>query len=94
MSITNFRKIWTVKRYSTSSFNKILKKSALKVKINKPFSAHNLRHSYATHLLESGTDVRVIQKLLGHNSIKITMIYTQVSNPTILNVKSPFDRLT
>lgn len=77
--------------YTTSSFNKLLKSASKKAKINKDFSAHALRHSYATHLLEKGTDIRVIQKLLGHNSIKTTMIYTQVSSPTLLNVKSPFD---
>lgn len=78
-------------RYSTSSFNKLLKSAAQKAKINKQITAHTLRHSYATHLLEKGTDIRVIQKLLGHNSIKTTMLYTQVSQPTLLNVISPFD---
>lgn len=77
--------------YSSSSFNKVLKMAAKRAGIKKNFSAHSLRHSYATHLLENGTDIRVIQKLLGHNSIKTTMIYTQVSNPALLNVKSPFD---
>ncbi len=78
-------------KYSTSSFNKLLKSAAKRAKINKNITAHTLRHSYATHLLEKGTDIRVIQKLLGHNSIKTTMIYTQVSEPTLLNVSSPFD---
>ena len=78
-------------KYSTSSFGKLLKRAALKAKINKHITAHTLRHSYATHLLENGTDIRVIQKLLGHNSIKTTMLYTQVSTPTLLNVTSPFD---
>ena len=77
--------------YSTSSFNKLLKSVAKRAKINKQITAHTLRHSYATHLLERGTDVRVIQKLLGHNSIKTTMLYTQVSKPNLLNVTSPFD---
>lgn len=78
-------------KYTTSSFNKLLKSAVKRAKINKHITAHTLRHSYATHLLEKGTDIRIIQKLLGHNSIKTTMIYTQVSEPTILNVKSPFD---
>lgn len=77
--------------YTSSSFNKLLKTAAKKAKINKNITAHTLRHSYATHLLENGTDIRVIQKLLGHNSIKTTMIYTQVSQATLLNVVSPFD---
>lgn len=78
-------------RYSSSSFNKLLQAAARRAKINKHITAHILRHSYATHLLENGTDIRVIQKLLGHNSIKTTMIYTQVTTPTLLNVTSPFD---
>ncbi|WP_437399085.1 site-specific tyrosine recombinase/integron integrase [Flagellimonas lutimaris] len=78
-------------RYSSSSFNKLLKMCTKKARINKNVTTHTLRHSYATHLLEKGTDIRVIQKLLGHNSIKTTMIYTQVSEPTLLNVTSPLD---
>ncbi len=77
--------------YSPSSFNKLLKSASKKAKINKHITAHTLRHSYATHLLEAGTDIRIIQKLLGHNSVKTTMIYTQVSNLMLLNVKSPLD---
>jgi site-specific recombinase XerD len=77
--------------YSPSSFNQMLKKASKKAKIRKQFSSHALRHSYATHLLENGMDVRVIQKLLGHNSIKTTMIYTQVAKSTLANVKSPLD---
>ncbi|AYN68347.1 hypothetical protein D1013_13650 [Euzebyella marina] len=59
--------------------------------MNQPITAHTLRHRYATHLLEKGADIRVIQKLLGHNSIKTTMLYTQVSSPTIHHIVSPFD---
>lgn len=81
-------------RYSSSSFNKLLQAAAKRARINKNITAHTLRHSYATHLLENGTDIRIIQKLLGHNSIKTTMIYTQVTEPTLLNVTSPFDDWT
>ncbi|UII75180.1 site-specific integrase [Flagellimonas sp. HMM57] len=78
-------------KYSSSSFNKLLREATKRAKINKHITAHTLRHSYATHLLEKGTDIRVIQKLLGHSSIKTTMVYTQVSQPSLLNVASPFD---
>jgi site-specific recombinase XerD len=78
-------------KYSPSSFNKLLKIAARTGKIKQNITAHTLRHSYATHLLERGTDVRIIQRLLGHSSIKTTMIYTQVSEPTVLNVVSPLD---
>jgi integrase/recombinase XerD len=64
-----------------------------KAGINKPVSLYGLRHSYATHLLESGTDLRYIQELLGHKSSKITEIYTHVSTKNIQNIVSPFDML-
>ncbi|SIS46902.1 Site-specific recombinase XerD [Zobellia uliginosa] len=78
-------------KYSSSSFNKLLKAAAKRAQINKEITAHTLRHSYATHLLERGTDIRVIQKLLGHSSIKTTMVYTRVAEPALLHVVSPFD---
>ncbi len=80
-------------QYSSSSALKILKRSAKKAKISKRVTLHTLRHSFATHLLEEGTDVRIIQKLLGHSSIKTTMIYTHVANHQLLEIKSPIDSL-
>ena len=69
-------------------------KSALaKTGIKKPVSLHWLRHCYATHLHEAGTDIRLIQELLGHKSSKTTEIYTHVSNKSLQNIVSPFDSL-
>ena len=79
--------------YSGKSLESVLKQAVSKAKINKPVTLHWLRHSYATHLLESGTDLRYIQELLGHNSSRTTEIYTHVSNKSIQQIKSPFDDL-
>ncbi len=60
--------------------------------ISKPVSVHTLRHSFATHLLENGYDVRTIQELLGHKNLQTTMIYTHVASKNILGVRSPLDK--
>lgn len=80
-------------RYDERSLSEVLKQALEKANIKKPVSLHWLRHSYATHLLESGTDLRYIQEILGHKSSKTTEIYTHVSTKSLQNVKSPFDDL-
>lgn len=67
--------------------------AAKKAKITKRVYPHLLRHSYATHLLEQGTDIRVIGELLGHATLKTTMRYTQISNKVLRSVTSPLDLL-
>lgn len=79
--------------YDARSLQLVLKQALQKTAITKPATLHWLRHSYATHLLESGTDLRYIQELLGHNSSKTTEIYTHVSTKSIQQIKSPFDDL-
>jgi integrase/recombinase XerD len=79
--------------YDERSLQQVLKQALIKAKITKPVTLHWLRHSYATHLLEAGTDLRYIQELLGHNSSKTTEIYTHVSTREIQKIKSPFDDL-
>lgn len=79
--------------YSAKSLQSVLKQALQKCDIKKPVTLHWLRHSYATHLLESGTDLRYIQELLGHNSSRTTEIYTHVSTKSIQQIKSPFDDL-
>ncbi len=79
--------------YCARSLAMVLKKNVSLAGIKKPVTLHWLRHSYATHLLESGTDLRYIQELLGHNSSRTTEIYTHVSTKSLQQIKSPFDDL-
>lgn len=80
-------------QYSTRSIQKIFKNSLQEAKITKKIGIHSLRHSYATHLLEAGTDIRFIQELLGHNDIKTTLIYTNISDKSLRKITSPLDHL-
>ncbi|WP_233268063.1 tyrosine-type recombinase/integrase [Algibacter sp. L3A6] len=79
--------------YTQVSARQVFKKSLLNAGIKKYSTLHTLRHSFATHLLEAGTDIRYIQELLGHNSPKTTMIYTHVSTTKLIDIKNPFDSL-
>lgn len=78
-------------RYSVRSLESIIKLAKTKAGITKTGSMHMLRHSFATHLIEKGTDVVLIQKLLGHNDLKTTLRYLHVSNKDILNIISPLE---
>ncbi len=80
-------------KYAEKSLENVLKQAAAKANIKRPVTLHWLRHSYATHLLESGTDLRYIQELLGHKNSKTTEIYTYVSTKNLTQIKSPFDDL-
>ncbi len=80
-------------KYSRESVNRFIRKWCLRAGIEKPVRSHTFRHSFATHLLEQGTDIRYIQTLLGHSSPKTTAIYTHVSKRSLENIKSPLDRI-
>jgi len=78
-------------KYTQRTIQKIIENAAMKANIRKHITPHTLRHSFATHLLENGTDIRYIRDLLGHSDISTTLIYTKVSNKNIRNIKSPLD---
>jgi len=79
------------KKYTAGSVRAFLKKSCQLARITKKVTPHTLRHSYATHLLEGGTDIRLIQTLLGHNKPETTMIYTHVSKRSLDRITNPLD---
>jgi len=91
----NFRTDYLIEgrnsKYSKKSVQKILEIAGKS--IHKKVNPHMLRHSFATHLLEAGVNIRYIQKLLGHSNVKTTEIYTHVSNKSLENIKSPLDSL-
>jgi site-specific recombinase XerD len=80
-------------QYAMRSVQQVMKQACLKVGITKKVTVHSLRHSFATHLLENGTDLRYIQSLLGHESSKTTEIYTHVTTKGFDQIKSPLDKL-
>ena len=79
--------------YSATSVRNVLKRAVYKSYIKKNVTPHTLRHSYATHLLEKGTDLRYIQVILGHSSVKTTEIYTHVSTKNLRAIKSPIEEM-
>lgn len=79
--------------YAKSSLQQVFKRAMKKAGINKKIGIHGLRHSYATHLLEAGADMRFVQELLGHNSVKTTQVYTKVTPRSLSKIPSPLDSL-
>jgi integrase/recombinase XerD len=81
------------KPISTDTIQRIVRESAKQAGITKEVTPHSFRHSYATHLLESGTNIRYIQTLLGHTNLNTTQIYTSVANDQLKKIESPLDNL-
>ncbi len=80
-------------KYNPRSVQNVLKAALAKANIKKPATVHSLRHSFATHLLDEGNDIRYIQALLGHQKLETTQIYTHISTHSIQNIKSPADTI-
>lgn len=78
-------------KYSARSVQQIVKQAAVRAEIQKLVTPHILRHSFATHLIENGTDIRYIQELLGHNSVVTTQIYTHITDLKMRKIQSPLD---
>jgi site-specific recombinase XerD len=81
----------TGEKYSSRSIQQIFNNAVKKVGIKKKVAVHSLRHSFASHLLDNGTDIRFIQELLGHKHLSTTQIYTHINPVSVKKIKSPFD---
>jgi integrase len=88
--VTGYGRRWHA---DSSALDRVIDEAARRVGMGKRVTCHTLRHSFATHVLEAGYDIRQVQSLLGHASLKTTMIYTHVMNRPAIAVRSPLDRL-